>query len=709
MSAIVGTPVSRVDGPAKVTGRATYAAEFDIPGLVHAALVTSAIASGRITAIDAGAARVEPGVIAVLTHENAPRLPYEKARRRPPIDPKVGERLHVLQGPDVLFSGQPVAMVVAETLEAARRAAAAIRVSYEEAPSVNHFEAEASREPEGKGSEDKRGEAEAALEKAAIRVDSTYEHAREQHNAIEPHATIAVWDGGRLTLYDKTQWVGNDRDEIARVFGMDKGDIRVISPYIGGAFGSALRTWPHVTLAALAARETGRPVRLELTRRELFTSVGARPQTWQRVILGADGEGRLTALVHEAVSQTSQYEEYTEATVDPSRSLYACPNVATRYRVFDMNINTPCPMRTPGVVSGVFALEVAMDELAAEAGLDPVELRLRNFAGKDQESGLPWSSNGLKACYAMAAERFGWAARNPEPGAMRAGRLHVGYGMATAVYPAHRAPASASVALNANGTASVRTAASDMGPGTYTSLTQIAAETLGLPVDKVHLEIGDTDMPVAPVHGGSITLASVGNAVAAAARAVLDRLGTLDGAGTESDFGALLTRNGLDRLEAEGGAKPGEETQTHSSSAFGAVFVEVRVDPDFGTVRVKRMIGSYDVGRVVNPKLARSQCIGGMVGGIGMALMERVEWDERYGRVMNANLAEYLVPVSADIGELEALFVEGEDTIFNPLGAKGVGEIALAGVAPAVANAVFHATGRRVRSLPILPEALIQA
>jgi xanthine dehydrogenase YagR molybdenum-binding subunit len=586
----------------------------------------------------------------------------------------------------------------------------------------------------GRSGAKSRGDPDAALATGPVKIDATYTQPREHHNAMEPHATIADWDGDRLTLYDKSQWVDNVRAEIAHVFGMPEDKIRVISPFVGGAFGSALRTWPHVTVAALAARQVGRPVQLELTRRHLYTSVGFRPRTIQRVRLAARPDGKLSALVQDAIAQTSVYEEYAERTVDPCRAAYTCPNMRTSYRLVPMHTNTPCPMRAPGIATGVLALEMAMDELAAKLEMDPLELRLRNYAERDEDKGRPFSSKELRACYATAAERFGWNRRSAQPRSMRDGRMLVGYGMATALYPAERSPASASVTFYANGMVSVRTASSDMGPGTYTSMTQVAADALGLPIEQVHFDLGDTDMPRAPVHGGSITMSSVGSAVAAACQALRGKLLELaagDGVVAElrgADFmhrdaglarrddpaayvsyTDLLERNGLDELEATGESKPGKEEQEYSSWAFGAVFAEVRVDPDFGIVRVPRIIGAYDAGRIVNPKIARSQCIGGMVGGLGMALLEQAEWDARFGRVMNANLAEYLVPVNADVPELQAIFVPSEDFRFSPLGTKGLAEIALCGVAPAIANAVYHATGQRVRELPITPEKLIGA
>jgi xanthine dehydrogenase YagR molybdenum-binding subunit len=718
MSGAVGQPLSRVDGRAKVTGAAIYAAEFDLPNLAYAVLVPSTVPSGRITAIDTEEAAHASGVCAVITHLNAPRLAYRPLKERPAVDPKSGEQLRVFQGPEVLFSGQPIGVVVADTLEQAQHAATLVRVKYETSPAQTEFDARKGRAPSGRTAksgrpgESSRGDADRALAEAPVKVDAIYVHAREHHNAMETHATIAEWHGDRLTLYDKTQWVDNDRTEIAHVLGIPEKHIRVISPYVGGAFGSGLRTWPHVTVAALSARQVGRPVKLELSRRELYTSIGFRPHTEQRVALGAGGDGKLTALIQEATAQTSTYEEYAEETLFPARRIYSCPNVQTRYRLVEMNVNSPCPMRAPGISTGMLALETAMDELAVAFHMDPVELRLQNYAEQDEHENMPWSSKELRACYRLGADRFGWERRTAEPRSMHDGQL-IGYGMATALFPSMRSAASASATLFADGTALVRTAASDMGPGTYTSMTQVAADTLGLSFDRVRFELGDTEMPKAPVHGGSTTMASVGNGVRAACEKVRSKALAFarepfgPARLTEIPYGALLRQNGLDSIEATGHAKPGDEEDKFSSCAFGAVFVEVRVDPDFGTIRVPRIVGAYDAGRIVNPKTARSQCIGGLVGGLGMALLEQAEWDARFGRVMNSNFAEYLVPVNADIDELEVVFVPSDDRSFNPLGVKGLAELALCGVAPATANAVYHATGIRVRTLPITPEKLL--
>ena len=712
----IGEPLTRVDGPAKVTGRARYAAEFHPDGLAYAATHDSTVPAGRITAIDTAAAEHAPGVLLVLTHLNADRLSYQAPAERPAVDPVAGEQLRVLQDAEIRFSGQPVALVVATTQAQALYAASLVRVSYAPDPERRIRFDPALAKPtseaaakKGRGPETKQGDPDAAFAAAPVQVDATYLQAREQHNAMEPHATVAQWQGDRLTLWSKTQWVGNERDEIARRFGIAPDNVRVINPFVGGAFGSALRTWPHVTLAAMAARRMGRPVRLELTRRQLSTAIGFRPETRQRVALGADRDGRLTAMIHEVTGQTSTYEEFAEGTLAPAATTYACPNRRTRYGLVPMNVSTPCPMRGPGWATGLIGQEMAMDELAETLKLDPIELRLRNYAERDPMKDLPWSSKALRACYRQGAERFGWSRRVPEPRATRDGRLLVGLGMATAIYHVARYPTSASATLFADGTATVRCATTDMGPGTYTSATQVAADALGLPVERVRFELGDSTFPTAKEHGGSTTMASVGSAVQAACAALKSRLTDLARTRGTNDVESLLRDAGLPRLDAEASAAPGDEAKTYSSVGFGAVFAEVRVDPDLCTIRVARVMGAYDAGRIINPRLAHSQCIGGMVGGIGMALLEEAEWDANLGRVANATIAEYLVPVCADIHELDAVFVESEDRIMNPLGVKGLAELGLCGVAPAIANAVWHATGKRVRELPITPDRLLMA
>jgi xanthine dehydrogenase YagR molybdenum-binding subunit len=510
--------------------------------------------------------------------------------------------------------------------------------------------------------------------------------------------------------------------------------VQVICPFVGGGFGVALRTWPHVALAALAAREIGRPVKLVLTRRQMFYITGHRPRTTQRIALGAGPDGRLSALIHEGTGETSRHEQFVEALTTVAPYLYSCPNVRTRYRLAPLDSGTPTFMRGPGEASGIFALESALDELAVELGIDPIELRRRNEPAIDESENRPFSSRSLLACYEAGAARFGWQRRDPRPGSMRDGRLLVGWGTATATYPVFRAPASARARLMPDGSAEVETAASDMGPGTYTSMTQVAADALGLSPAQIRFQLGRSDFPPTPPHGGSMTMASVGSAVQAAClaarsqaidRAIADERSALRGASADAvdvregrislrsdgsqgqTYAELVALGGGQPIEAEASSAGGDERHRFSMHAFGAVFAEVAVDPDLGMVRVRRAVGAYAAGRIVNPRLAHSQCIGGMVGGIGMALMEQTVLDPRDGRPVNASMADYLVPVNLDIGSIDALFVEEHDPHVNPLGVKGLGEIALVGMAPAIANAVFHATGRRVRDLPIRIENLL--
>ncbi len=738
---IIGKPLARVDGRAKVTGSAQYAADFNQPGQAQAVIVGATIGLGRVSGIDAEEVLGMPGVIAVLTHLNAPRLAY--LPHKAVIDPAVGERLHVLQDDLVHFHGQPVAVVIADTLDHAEHGAARLNVRYiAEEPIV---------EPVGPGAttvipaagiqpdawiraDTSRGDADVAVARAPVQIDQTYGIARENHNPMEPHATVAAWDDDRLTLWSKSQYVVNEQAEIAAVFGIAADHVQVICPFIGGAFGTSLRTWPHVTLAAMASREVARPVKVVLTRKQMFSLTGHRPRTHQRIVLGSTADGRLTGLVHEGMGETSRHEEFMEALTAASGLMYACPNLRTRYRLVPLDTSTPNHMRGPGEASGIFALECAMDELSYKLGIDPVELRRLNEPVVDESSDKPFSSRSLLECYALAADRFGWSQRNPAPRSMRDGRLLIGMGAASASYPAYHAPASARVRLLPDGGAEVEAAASDMGPGTYTSMTQVAAETLGLPPGRVRFRLGRSDYPPTPSHGGSWTMASVGSAVRAACiavqqevmlRAIADQRsaffdampGTLRwhegsllrdaGSSQCESYRDIVARAG-EAIEAEGSAqRDAEVAGRYSMHAFGAVFAEVAVDPDVGTISVRRAVGAYGAGRIINPRLAASQCTGGMVGGIGMALMERTMLDRRDGRPVNAHMAEYLVPVNLDIGLLEALFVEEHDPHVNPLGVKGLGEIALVGMAPAIANAVFHATGKRVRDLPIRIEDVL--
>ncbi|MEV2231891.1 xanthine dehydrogenase family protein molybdopterin-binding subunit [Streptomyces phaeochromogenes] len=725
--AAVGAPLSRVEGRLKVTGQAKYAADHEPDGVVHAVVVDSSVALGRITGIDTRAALAQPGVLKVIHHRNAPKLPYGP---NPGSLNLPGERLRVFQDDQVRFHGQPVAVVVATTLEAAQHAASLVEIDYDsERPATDLTEAPAPGEPRTYA----RGDAEAALQSSPVRLEMTYRPARNHHNAMELHATVAQWDGDRLTLWDKTQWVQSPRAEVAANFGIPAENIRVISPFVGGAFGNAARAWPHITIAALAAREVGRPVKLVLTRRQLYFGVGYRPAYEYKVRLGSDRRGRLTAMTHELRAETSGYETYSERGVlSPGQMLYTTPNVSQAHRTVPLDVNTPTPMRGPGYATAAFPIESAMDELAHELGIDPIELRRRNEPENDQSSGRPFSTRRLRECYTVGAREFGWNRRNPRPRSTRDGDWLIGTGMATALYDTLRAPGQAGVRLDADGTAVVESSTSDMGPGTYTSQTQVAADALGLAVRNVTLRLGDTNMPTGPLHGGSLTMASLGSIVldgcdkvrqqaielavgdgdsplyGAAAGDIVVRGGRLhmrDNPARGETYRQLLTRNNRTHLEALGSWTPGQSRS--SMYAYGAVFTEVGVDARLGLVRVRRMLGVFDAGRIISPKLADSQAIGAMTGGIGMALLEHTVTDHRDGRIVNANLADYLVPVNADVPELKAIYVDGRDDEADPIGVKGLGEVVLVGVAPAIANAVFHATGRRVRDLPITAESLL--
>ena len=698
MSSDIGKPYLRADGRAKVTGEARYSYEWPVAGVAYGVLVTSTIASGRIAAIDAAAAEREPGVIAVLTPRNAMKLPggTEPADR--------GDRVvQVFQDERILYSNQPVAVAIADTFERALHAAALVRVTAEPQPFTvrmedelrNGFPHDIQTSAGGQPADQVRGDVDAALRRAEHKVEAIYETPPETHNPLEPHATLAVWNGDRLTVYDATQGIFGVRKKLAHAFGVPPGNVRVITKFVGGGFGCKGSAWSHVVIAALAAKQLGRPVKIALTRPQMFGMVGGRPHTRQTLAAAAEPSGKLTALRHESVSTTSRFDDFLEPAALVSRHQYKCANVETRHRLVRLDIGTPTYMRAPGESSGSFALESAIDELAHQLGIDPIELRLTNYAEVDPTEGKPFSSKSLRRCYEMGAERFGWRKRTRVPEVtLRAGKL-VGTGMATASYPANFTKARALARMNPDGTVLVQSGAVDIGTGTYTVMAQVAAETLGVPYEKVRFDLGDTEMPEAPRSGGSITAASVSSAVEAACRALRKKL---DAAGGKP--------NGP--VEALGEVAPDEERKKYALHSFGAQFAEVEVDPELGMVRVTRMVGAFAAGRILNARLARSQFMGGMVWGIGMALHEHSVYDEKLGRIMTRDLADYHVPTHADVVEIDPIFVPvEEDGVVDPAGVKGIGEIGITGAAAAIANAVFAATGKRVRSLPITPDKLL--
>jgi xanthine dehydrogenase YagR molybdenum-binding subunit len=713
-TAYIGQPVNRVDGRAKVLGEARYAGEHNVAHLAYGYVVSSDVACGTIGSIDAAAAIALPGVLRVFTHENIKGLPRSDDSYRDEVAPE-GSPFRPLYDKNIKYSGQPVALVVAETFELARYAASLVRVEYERAVHQTDLEAQlhAAYEPKYRmPPPNPRGDAARAFAAAPVRIDAEYRVPIEHHNPMESFGATVVWhEGGTLTVYDKTQGVLNVHDYLSKVFGYGEHDLHVVSSFVGGAFGSGLRPQYHVFLAVLAARELKRSVRVSMTRQQMFT-FGHRPATWQRLKLGASADGTLQALTHEAIAETSRFEDFNEAVVNWSGLLYRCDNVSFSHKLAQLDVYTPMDMRAPGAAWGVYALECAMDELAARLRIDPIELRLKNYAETDQNEGTPFSSKELRACYRQGAEQFGWSRRSPEPRSMRDGNALIGWGMATGVWEAMQEAATARAVLAADGTLTVSSATSDIGTGTYTIMTQIAAETLGLPISNVTFELGHSALPTAPVEGGSWTAASVGSAVKAACEKVRGRLFDLARRQNRPPSDAasiieIMRGAGIDTIDEQATTEPSKEHERHALYSHSAVFAEVRVDEDLGAVTVTRVVSAVAGGRVLNPKTARSQVLGSIVGGIGMALEEESVLDHTIGRFMTHNLADYHFPVHADVHDIDVIFVDEHDPIVNPLGAKGLGEIGIVGVAAAIANAIYHATGKRVRDLPITLDELL--
>jgi xanthine dehydrogenase YagR molybdenum-binding subunit len=745
---VVGTARDRVDGRLKVTGAATYPIDVILPGVAYAVLVGSTVTSGRIRRIAVEAAERAPGVLAVITHLNTPVL------ARGPDTPIGPQPLPPFQSDAVLHYGQHVAIVVAETMEQAHAAAALIEITYQrDTPLLSFDDPRTSPVFHPWTPDHDRGYVSRALAAADVQIKGTYTTAENANSPIGLFATVAVWEGDALTVHDTTQYPHAVRDTLAAAFGIDPAGVRVLVPFVGGAFGAGLRVWPHVILAALAARVTERPVKLVLTRAQMFTSVGHRPNTIQQLSLGASRDGQLTAVEHVSTSSIGMADELINLITYGTLHAYACPNLSTRATQIRQNIPIPGWMRAPGEAEGSFALESAIDELSYAVGIDPIQLRVKNHAHVHPETGLPWSSNALLECYRQGAERFGWSARNPEPRSMRKGSQLVGYGMARGALGAYQPACKAIASIFRDGTAFVRSGATDIGPGPYTVMTMLAADCLGVPIERVRFGLGDSDMPRAPQEGGSGLTGALGNAVHATCislvRAFVNLVGADEGSllhgcrlegitvcnggmqitGDPARFETyadILTRHGLDELTIEGESAPPGETSSATmivqagrfipytppstgtrahAGGYAAHFVEVHVDPDLGTIRVARVVSAVDGGRILNPKTARSQIIGGIAMGIGMALLEETVSD-RTGRLVTTSLAEYVVGANADVRDVDVLFV-GEPDSMTPLGTKGVGELAITGMAAAIANAVYHATGLRVRSLPISIEKVL--
>ena len=740
MAPYIGTATSRIDGVAKVTGAAKYAAEFNAPGLLHGSLVTSTITKGRITRIDTSEAKRVKGVVDVLTHANRPHMAENDSAYKDDVAP-LGSPFRPLYDNRIMFNGQPIALVVAETSEVARFAASLVRVEYEKGahvtdvfrqrdaaspvpPPTNAFEA-VFTPPKP------RGTPEQALAAAAVRHEAEYYTPIEHHNPMELFASTVIYEGdGKLTVYDKTQGVQNVQRYLCSVFSLKPDDVRVMSPFVGGAFGVGLRPQFEAVLAMLAALALRRSVRVVLTRPQMY-ALGYRPAMIQRVALGANTGGTLEAITHDAVTVTSQYEDFFRQETGWSGLLYSCANASYAHKLAKLDLPTSCDMRCPSAATGVYALECAMDELAVALKLDPLELRLRCYSDRDQNTDQPFSSKALRECYRQGAAAFGWDKRNPEPRSMRDGTDLVGWGMATGVWDAFQAPITVRIVVSANGHAEVACATSDIGTGTYTIMAQVAADKLGLPLENISIKLGDSSLPQSPVEGGSWIAVSVSNGIATTAAAIGEELLRLakripnsplaNAASSEVALvdGALVSKvdpsrsvsiadamryGAVDRIERELTTNPGQDARAHNTHS--AIFAEVKVDEQLGVIRVTRVVSAVAAGRILNTKTASSQILGSVVWGIGMALREETLIDHRDGRIVNANIAEYLVPVNADVEDIKVIFVDEPDDS-NPLGVKGVGEIGIVGVPAAIANAVYHATGKRVRDLPITLDKLL--
>ncbi|MEH1903235.1 MAG: xanthine dehydrogenase family protein molybdopterin-binding subunit [Nostoc sp.] len=729
MNKIIGKPLDRVDGRLKVTGEAPYTADVPIENLTYGVIFQSAIANGKIIQIDTSAAAVAPGVVDIVTYEQTPSL--VKIPFFPPQQPQPSEKDN-----NIYYDGQHLGIVIAQTLEQAETAVSKIKIIYEEAPLTATMASAEIFEPEsiffgmmpGKIT---RGDVESGKTQADVLVEQIYTTPMEHHNPLEPSATIAMWEGDNLTLYETTQGISSTQRAIASVLNIPQENVRVISKYLGGGFGCKALLRSHTILAAIASRQVKRPVKVVLTRSQMYTACGHRSQTQQHVTLGATKEGQLTLINHIGTSLTSLFDDFVEPVGAATIIMYACPNLEIKYRLARINTGTPTFMRGPGEAPGMFALESAMDELASALNIDPIELRLRNHADIEPHTGLPWSTKSLKECYQKGGEIFGWSQRNPVPRSMRDNHFLIGWGMASATFPTNVQTASVKVKIFANGEVKVQSGTQDIGTGTYTVMTQVAAEVLGLPVQ---FELGDSNLPKAPMTGNSITVASVSPAVHQAAIAARDKIIQMAIEDPNSllyksqaeditvEFGQIflkqdpskrdsytdiLRRHELESLEVTEESSLNPESKQYAKHSFGAIFIEVAVDELLGEIKIRRCVGVYGAGRILNFKTARSQVLGGITWGIGMALMEKTVMDANQGRIVGANLSDYLIPVHADIPNMEVQFVEEHDPYVNALGTKSLGELPIVGVAAAISNAVYHATGKRIRNLPITPDKLL--
>jgi len=735
----VGRPIDRLDGREKVTGTARFSAEYPLDGLVHAALVFSTIPKGTITAIETAAAERAPGVMAVITHLNAPDMQVPKHLATGSAPSSGTTFVRILNTDRISWNGQPIAVVVADTEEQAEAGASLVDVTYARAAAVTSFEdsiphATAPKDVLGESPEVKSGDPDAAVKSAPHTVDMTFTTPPYNHNAIEPHATIAVWDdASHLTVYDASQFTAGTAGSLSQAFGLGRQNVRLLAPFVGGGFGGKGGMWPGTQLCAMAARVVGRPVRLALTRAGVFRIVGGRTPSQQRVAIAANADGRFTAFIHEGVTAQSTDNHFPEQVSFPPRHLYAMESYRIGQKVTEVSRVANTFMRAPGESIGTFAVESAIDALSYELGIDPIDLRARNEPERDPVSGLPFSSRFMREAYQMGAERFGWQTRPAAVRAQRNGDWLVGQGVATGTYPVYRMVTAARVRLNADATARIQTSCQEMGMGTATAQAQHAAERLGLPVEHILFEYGDSTLPAASVAGGSSQTISIVLAVHEAADQLVKQLLKLAEswndsplAGVSPDdvrpmkeglflkerpaagetYTAILRRAGKEFVEAEVRTGSAREMLKYSMHSYAAQFCEVGVHTHTAEIRVRRWVGAFDTGRIINPKTAVSQFRGGIIMGIGMALTEETMFDDRSGRIVNATLAEYHVPVQADVPYIDVVYTDAPDP-YTPLGAHGIGEIGITGVAAAIANAVYHATGVRVRSLPITLDKLL--
>jgi len=695
--------LDRVDGRLKVTGKAKYSAEYTIKGVTYGVLVGSTITSGSIKTIDTKKAEGAPGVLTVITYLNAPKLPgYQTPPAKGPLKIFYDEKIY--------FNGQPIALVVADSFERALFAASLVSATY----NVDKHETDLlSNLSNGvlphNGKDYVRGQ-EDAYKTAPVKVEQEYIIPTEVHSPMELHAIIARWDADdKVTVWDKTQGVKSTQRNIGQAFKISPDNIHVIAPFVGGAFGAALRTWPHEIGAVMAAKVVKRPVKLVLSRADMFTSVGYRPYTWQKIGLGATADGKLVGITHEAIGQTSAYEDFTENTVNTSQLMYVCPNVTTRYKLVSLNVNTPTPMRGPGEATGAFALESALDELSYALNIDPIELRMRNYAETDPLTGKPYSSKYLNEAYKLGADNIGWSERKQKPGTVAENGWLAGYGMGGGLFGAYRGSATVLARMMADGSLILQTAVTDIGPGTGTAMVNIASEMMGIPPEKIRFDMGDSSLPPSPTQGGSAITSTVGSAVHDACRDLKEKFQQLIGnGGTDKiDYANVLKQHNLPQLEVTTTSKGGEEQGKYAMYSWSVHFIKVLVNPATGVIKIDKATSVADAGLIMSHKTAASQIKGGSIMGIGMALMEEAVIDHRYGRLVNNNFADYHVAIQADIPQVQALFVNKADTVINPIGAKGMGEIATIGVAAAVANAVYNATGKRVRELPITLDKVV--